>query len=111
VALVIGMDYEVRHPRVLYVFRTRELAVEHAQAFCESQGLIYNSTRATAKQFVDGRSFEWWWAWPVCDRKWPWVYDFAGIEISTVHIDAPIASTDLLYLVTRIRGAPYVLGT
>lgn len=108
-ALVISMDYEVRHPRVLYVFRTRELAVKHAQEFCESQGLTYNVTRSMAKQSVDGRSFEWRWVWPNPERSRPWVYDFSGTELSSVHIEAPIESKDLLYLIMRIRGAPHVL--
>lgn len=111
-ALVISFDEEMKDPRTLFVMEDAAAVAQHAEKFCQAQGLEYDPKRMQAKAEVAGRSFRWYWDWPReihgvwkgGPGKWAWRY--AGITLSRLELNTHVPSEDLIYLIMRMRGIP-----
>ncbi|MDX9668704.1 hypothetical protein [Pseudomonas sp. P8_250] len=115
-AIVISFDEEMKDPRTLFILEDAVAVGVHAEHFCRSQGLEYNPKRMQAKMKVGLRSFRWFWDWPRDvgsvrqGERGSWAWNYAGIELNRLELHTSIASSDLNYLFTRMRGIPLSLA-
>lgn len=110
--LVISFDEEMQNPRTLFVMEDEAAIAEHAERFCQHQGLEYNPKSGEAKAKVGSRTFRWYWDWPRdIHGVWVggpgrWAWHYAGIELNRIEYHTHVESRDMMYLMTRMRGIP-----
>ena len=103
--LIIKLAEEMLHPRTLFVMEDAEAIAVHAENFCLALGLKYNPQRRQAEAEDGGRTFRWYWDYPR-EQTRPWVYAYAGIELSHIAFHTHVDVRDMNYLIMRVRGRP-----
>ena len=108
--LIISFAEEMQNPQTLFVMEDAEAIAVHAEKFCLALGLKYDPRYMQAKAEDGGRTFRWYWNYPR-ELTRPWVYAYAGIELSRVELHTHLDVRDLNYLIMRMRGRPLELGS
>lgn len=107
--IVIALDYESKHPHTLIVMKDEMEAVQAAAKFSEYSGIQLSDDCLRAERRLDGRFERWSWDWPrmvegIWKQPGPWVWLYAGHEISRIELNTPLKGEDLTYLINRMRG-------